>query len=90
MRFTIHTGIKVSPLELHNGRKPKTELTNIIKDNRSYLFDWTLNVSEPSKQKPICGSKQKRSDGPYNYGQEEKNTLLRVAQITKKKASRAG
>ena len=51
MRFTIHTGLKVSPFELYHGRKSTTELTNIIKDNKSYLSDWTtLNVSVPPKQ----------------------------------------
>ena len=51
--FTIHNGLKVSPFELHHGRKPRTELTNIIKDNKSYLSDWTtLNVSVPHKQIP--------------------------------------
>ena len=37
MRFTIHTGMKITPFELHHGRKPRTELTNIIKDGRSFL-----------------------------------------------------
>ena len=37
MQFTIHTGLKTTPFELHHGRKPRTELTNIIKDGRSFL-----------------------------------------------------
>ena len=24
MRFTIHTGLKITPFELHHGRKPRT------------------------------------------------------------------
>ena len=40
MRFTIHTGLKTTPFELHHGRKPRTELTNIIKDGRSFLSNW--------------------------------------------------
>ena len=40
MRFTIHTGLKRTPFELHHGRKPRTELTNIIKDGKTYLSDW--------------------------------------------------
>ena len=53
MRFTRHTGLKVSPFELHHGRKPRTELTNIVKD-KSYLCDWkTMNVSVAPKQIPI-------------------------------------
>ena len=30
MRFTIHTGLKRTPFELHHGRKPRNELTNIL------------------------------------------------------------
>ena len=37
MGFTVHTALKVSPFELHRGRKPGTELTNIFKDKKSYL-----------------------------------------------------
>ena len=37
MRFTIHTGLKITPFELHHGRKPRTELTNIVKDGKTYL-----------------------------------------------------
>ena len=35
MRFTIHTGMEMTPFELHHGRKPRTELTNVIKNGRS-------------------------------------------------------
>ena len=37
MRFTIHTGLKITPFELHHGWKPRTELTNIIKDGKIFL-----------------------------------------------------
>ena len=38
-RFTIHTGLKITPFELHHGRKPRTELTNIVKDGKhTYLI----------------------------------------------------
>ena len=54
MRFTIHTGLRVSPFEQHHRREPIPELINIIKGNQSYLSDWTtLNVSVPPKQTPI-------------------------------------
>ena len=39
MRFTIHTGLKLTPFELHHGRKPRTELTNLVKDGKSFLSD---------------------------------------------------
>ena len=41
MPFTIHTGLKKTPFELHHGRKPRTELTNIMKDGKSFLSDWS-------------------------------------------------
>ena len=51
MRVVIHTGPQVSPFEPHHGRKPKTELTDGIEDNKSYLCDWTtLNMSVPPNQ----------------------------------------
>ena len=36
MRITKHTGLKKTPFELHHGRKPRTELTNIIKDGNIF------------------------------------------------------
>ena len=42
LRFTIHTGLKTTPrFELHHGRKPRTELTNIIKEGKSFLSNWS-------------------------------------------------
>ena len=41
MRKTIHTGMKITPFELHHGRKPRTELTNVIKNGRSILSNWS-------------------------------------------------
>ena len=59
MRFTIHTGLKLTPFELHHGRKPRTELTNLVKDGKSFLSDWIeLSVSAEKKQKiPIYVSR---------------------------------
>ena len=49
MRFTVHTGLKKTPFELHHGRKPRTELTNIIKDGETCLFGWSeLSFSAPT------------------------------------------
>ena len=63
MRFTMHTGLKVSPFELRHGRKPRAELTNIIKGNKSYLSDWTtLSVSVPPKQIPIYVARNEKSE----------------------------
>ena len=52
MHFTIHTGLKRTPFELHHGRKPRTELTNIVKDGKTYLSDWSeISISAPNKSK---------------------------------------
>ena len=52
MRFTIHTGLKKTPFELHHGRNPRTELTNIRKDGKSFLSDWSkLSILAPNKPK---------------------------------------
>ena len=51
MRITIHTGQKKTPFELHHGRKPRTQLTKIIKDGKS-LSNWSeLPVSAPNRPK---------------------------------------
>ena len=52
MRFTIHTGLKKTPCELHHGRKPRTELTNMVKDGKTYLSDWSeKSISASNKPK---------------------------------------
>ena len=52
MRFTFHTGLKLTPFELQHGRKPRTELTNIVQDGKSYLSNWSeLSVSAPNRPK---------------------------------------
>ena len=52
MRFTIHTGLKTTSFELHHGRKPRTELTNIMKDGKSFLTNWCeLPVSANNRPK---------------------------------------
>ena len=52
MRFTVHTGLKKKPFEIHHGRKPRTELTNINKDGKTYSSDWSeLSISAPTRPK---------------------------------------
>ena len=54
IRFTIHTGLKVSLFELHHGTIPRIELTNIVTGNKIYFSEWkTMNVSVPPKETPI-------------------------------------
>ena len=52
VRFTIHTGLKIPPFELHHGRKPRTELTNIVEDGKTYLSNWSeMPFSAPTRPK---------------------------------------
>ena len=52
MRFTIHTRVKITPFELHHGRKPRTKLTNVIKVGKSFLSNWSeLSVSSNNRPK---------------------------------------
>ena len=54
MRFTVHAGLKKTPFELHHGRKPRTELTTIIEDGKTYLSDWSeLSISASTRPKVL-------------------------------------
>ena len=57
MHFIVRTGLKITPLELHQGRKLTTEFTNILKDEKSYLSPATelmeLNIPVAIDQIPI-------------------------------------
>ena len=47
MRLTVNT-VRKRAFELHHGRKPRIELTNIVKDSKTYLSDWSeLSISAP-------------------------------------------
>ena len=50
MRVTIHTGLTKPPFEFHHGIKPK--LTNIVKDGKAYLSNWSeMTTSAPNRPK---------------------------------------
>ena len=52
MRFTIHTGQKITPFEIHHGRTPRTELTNLMKTGKSFLSNWSeMSISANSRPK---------------------------------------
>ena len=52
MRFTVHTGLKETPFELHHGRKPRIEIGNFVKDGKTDLSDWSeLSISAPIRTK---------------------------------------
>ena len=75
MRFTIHTCLKRTPFELHHGRKPRTELTNIVKDGKTNLSDWLeISISEPNKPKI-----------PINVGRDTDGKLTNYLVLAKAK-----
>ena len=50
MRFTIHTGFKITPFELHFERKPRTKLTIIVKNGKTYLSNGSeRTISAPNR-----------------------------------------
>ena len=52
MLLTIHTGQKITPFELHHSRKPRTELTTLMKTGKSFLSNWSeMSISANSRPK---------------------------------------
>ena len=80
----------MTPVELDNGRKPRKELINLFKGNKSHLSDWTtLNVSVPPKEIPNCGVLKKGVKDHFFHGLD-KNSPLHVTQVTEEKVGKAG
>ena len=77
MRFTIQTRLKVTTMELNFARTPRSEVTNIVKDNESHLSNWrTLNGSPPLQQMLI-----------YEGPSEEKELTDHTVKVGKRKIS---
>ena len=64
LRFTTPTVTKLTPIELHHGRKPRIELTNLKRDGNSYHSDLSeLSVSADKKPKiPIYFTRDEEGD----------------------------
>ena len=89
VRFTIHTGLKLTTFELHHGRKPRTELTNLVEDGKSFLSNWTeLSVSVDKKPKiPIYVSKNEEGDVTNYLVMAKTKTEEKAVDKPKKKKS---
>ena len=89
MRFTIHTVLKLTLFELHQVRKPLTELTNLVKDGKSFLSDWTeLFVSAEKKPKiPIYVSRNDERDVTNSLVMAKTKTDEKAVDKPKKKNS---
>ena len=52
LRFKIQTGLKITPFELNHGMKPRTELTNIVKNGKTFLSNWSeMTISATNRTK---------------------------------------
>ena len=63
MRFTIHTGLKMSTFQFQYGEKPRNKLANIVNDKKNSLFGWTtMKVSVPPKKIPIFLARNEKGE----------------------------
>ena len=87
MRFAIHTGLKITPFELHHGRKPRTELTNILKDGKRYLSNWSeMPISATTRSKrPIYVGRD--AEGEITNHMVMARTKLEEKQLTESQKS---
>ena len=76
MRFTIHTGLKITPFELHHCTKPRTELTNLVEDGKSYHSDWS----------ELCVSAEKKPKLPIYVSRDEEGDVTNTLVMAKTKA----
>ena len=65
MRFTINTGLKMTPFELHHGRKPKTELTKVMKTGKSLLYNWSETIISANTRPKIPIYVTRNGDGGF-------------------------
>ena len=90
MRFTIHTGLKITPFALHHGRKPRTELTNIVKNGKTYLSNWSeMTISPPDRPKiPIYVGRDAEGEITNHIVRQrrrpKKKTVGRKCEVTEK------
>ena len=81
------TGLKITPFELHHGRKPRTELTNIVKDGKTYLSNWSeMPISAPTRPKiPIYVGRD--ADGEITNHMVMAKTKAEEKQLTENQKS---
>ena len=87
MRFTILAGLKITPFELHHGSKPRTELTNIVKDGKTYLSNWSeMPISAQTRPKiPIYVGRD--ADGEITNHMVMAKTKAEEKQLTENQKS---
>ena len=79
MRFTVHTGLKSTPFEFYHGRKPRTELTKVMKTGKSFPSIWSEMFISANNRPKIAIYVTKKGDG------EVSNHIIMSRTETKKK-----
>ena len=63
MRFTVHTNRKMTPFEMHFGRKPRTVLTNTLDTRQTLLSNWNdICISENPTKLPVYTMRDKNGN----------------------------
>ena len=80
MRFTIHSGLKITLFELHHGRKPRTELTNVMKTRKQFISNWSEKfISANNRPKtPIYVTRNGEGSYPTTISWPEQKTKNRL------------
>ena len=72
MRSTVHTDLKRTPFELHHGRKPRTDLTNIVKSGKTYRIGQKYLSTKQTKNPNLCGPCCRWGNNqPYDHSQNK-------------------
>ena len=89
MRFELHTGFKKTLLGLHHGQKPRSELTNSIRDGKSFLSNWS-ELSVPAESRPkLPAYVARNSDGKVSNHlvmarmKADENTMIEISPTKK-------
>ena len=94
MKFTIGTGLNMTPFVLHHARKLRTDPTNIVRERKSYLSDWSaLSVLAPNRTKiPIYVCRDAEGEVSSNRimarAKAEEKQLASAAKSPKKNVSK--
>ena len=63
MQFTVKTTCRVTPFEMHHGRKPRNRLTNLAETSRTLLSNWEKTwFSENPTQLPVYNSRDAKGN----------------------------
>ena len=72
MPYTKHNGWKVTPYELHHGRKLGNELTNLVRESKLLIkVDRTFEDILTVKYSQSSQNKTQRTLGPVSTKQEK-------------------